>query len=126
MSGYEAKFAHPLLKRHECPICLFAMRNPVQTECGHLFCKDCLEPVLKRRHPICPLDKEVISQEGIFPDNACRREILNLEVNCNFVAGGCPWAGHLKDLEASHAFYTNFLIMLLTCNGKIPHPACSQ
>ena len=64
-SGYEAKFVHPLLKRHECPICLFAMRNPVQTECGHLFCKGCLDPVLKQRRPICPLDKEDISLDGV-------------------------------------------------------------
>lgn len=99
MPGYEAKFVHPLLKRHECPICLFAMRNPVQTECGHLFCRQCLEPVLKRQRPTCPLDKEEISQEGIFPDNACRREILNLAVHCNYKAGGCPWAGRLKELE---------------------------
>ena len=63
--GYEAKFVNTLLKRHECPICLFAMRNPVQTECGHLFCKDCLEPVLKRRQPICPLDKEDITPGGV-------------------------------------------------------------
>ena len=47
--GHSAKFAYPLLKRHKCPICLFAMRNPVQTECGHLFCKGCLEAVLKRK-----------------------------------------------------------------------------
>lgn len=99
MPGYEAKFVHPILKRHECPICLFAMRNPVQTECGHLFCRECLDPVLKSHHPVCPLDKEEISQEGIFPDNACRREILNLEVGCNFVAGGCTWVGRLKDVE---------------------------
>ncbi len=44
----------------ECPICLFAMRNPVQTACGHLFCKECLGPVLKRKRPICHLDKEEI------------------------------------------------------------------
>ena len=37
----------------------------MQTECGHLFCRECLEPVLKRRRPICPLDKEDISQEGV-------------------------------------------------------------
>ena len=97
MPGFEAKFKHPLLKRHECPICLFAMRHPVQTECGHLFCRDCLEPVLKRRHPICPLDKEEITQEGTFPDNACRREILKLQVFCNFQ--NCPWIAALKDLE---------------------------
>ncbi len=97
MPGFEAKFKHPLLKRHECPICLFVMRHPVQTECGHLFCRDCLEPVLKRRHPICPLDKEEITQEGTFPDTFCSREILKLQVSCNFQ--NCPWIGALKDLE---------------------------
>ena len=101
MPGFEAKFKHPLRKRHECPICLFVMRHPVQTECGHLFCRDCLEPVLKRRHPICPLDKEEITQEGTFPDNACRREILKLQVFCNFQ--NCPWIGALKDLEVCTA-----------------------
>jgi len=59
----EVVFVYPLLKRHVCPICLHAMRSsPVQTECGHLFCKECLDPVLRRRRPICPLDKEAISR----------------------------------------------------------------
>ncbi len=101
MPGFEAKFKYPLLKRHECPICLFAMRDPVQTECGHLFCRDCLEPVLKQRHPICPLDKEEITQEGTFPHTFCSREILKLQVYCNFQ--NCPWNGALKDLEVCTA-----------------------
>jgi len=58
----EVKFVHPLSKRTVCPICLHAMRSPVQTECGHLFCKECLDPVLQRRRPVCPLDHEPISQ----------------------------------------------------------------
>ncbi|KAL5491325.1 hypothetical protein EMCRGX_G016589 [Ephydatia muelleri] len=60
-SGYNHKFLCPLLKRHECPICLLAMRDPVQTECGHLFCRGCLEPVLATPHPVCPIDKSDIS-----------------------------------------------------------------
>ena len=39
MPGYEAKFVHPLLKRHKCPIFPFVVRNLVQTD---LFCKECL------------------------------------------------------------------------------------
>ena len=65
MSGYNCKFVYPLLKRHECSECHLAMRDPVQTECGHLFCKECLEPILKQRSPICPLDNEPISREGV-------------------------------------------------------------
>jgi hypothetical protein len=101
MSGYDCKFVHPLLKRHECPLCQLAMRNPMQTECGHIFCKECLEPALSHRPPLCPLDKEPISRESIFPDNACRREILNLDVLCG--SSGCQWAGKLSDLEAHAA-----------------------
>ena len=103
MPGYEVKFVHPLLKRHECPMCFSAMRKPVQTECGHLFCRDCLDPLLKRKRPICPLDQEEIKADSIFPDNACRREILNLEVYCPFVSGGCDWKGQLKILEVCSA-----------------------
>ena len=101
MPGYEVKFVNPLLKRHECPVCLYAMKNPVQTECGHLFCRECLDPMLKRKRPICPLDQEEINPDSIFPDNACRREILNLEVYCSFMTSGCEWIGPLKNLEVS-------------------------
>ena len=99
MPGYIAKFARPLLDRNKCPLCLLAMRNPVQTECGDLFCRDCLEVVLKKRHPICPLDKEEITQEGTFPDNISRREILRLKVNCSHQ--NCRWIGILENLEVS-------------------------
>ena len=61
--GYDKKFLHPILKRHECPICLHVMRNPVQTECGHLFCKGCLEPVLEVPNPVCPVDKSDIADK---------------------------------------------------------------
>ena len=63
--GYEAKFVHSLLKGYECPICLFAMRNPVQTECGHRFCRGCLETVLEKMRPLCPLDRGEISLHGV-------------------------------------------------------------
>ncbi|KAL5491320.1 hypothetical protein EMCRGX_G016583 [Ephydatia muelleri] len=63
-SGYAAKFVIRLLKRHECPVCLSAMRDPVQTECGHLFCRGCLEPILDGPNPLCPLDKTAISTAG--------------------------------------------------------------
>ena len=36
----------------------------------------------------------------MFPDNAYRREILNLEVHCDYVSEGCPWQGALKDLDS--------------------------
>ena len=63
--GYEAKLIDDIQKRHECPVCLLPMRSPYQTECGHLFCKSCLEPLFRRRNPLCPIDQEVITREGV-------------------------------------------------------------
>ena len=82
MSGYNCKFVYPLLKRHECPECHLAMRDPVQTECGHLFCKECLEPILKQRSPICPLDNEPISREGV-----CMYIVYTVNLKVTIIAG---------------------------------------
>ncbi|KAL5491326.1 hypothetical protein EMCRGX_G016596 [Ephydatia muelleri] len=100
VSGYTAKFVTQLPMRYECPACLSAMRNPVQTECGHLFCRGCLEPILDGPNPLCPLDKTPISAAGVFPDNACKREILSLDVYCDASKNGCPWFGPLKELDS--------------------------
>ena len=106
----------------------------MQTECGHLFCRGCLEPILSKETPLCPLDNALLNKDDvsaslclidylashvmndwvhapwghmgtqIFPDNACRREILTLEVKCDFAASGCSWIGQLKDLQVGVVF----------------------
>ena len=47
MEGYDAKFEPALDKRFECPICLLAQREPMQTLCGHRFCANCIMRALK-------------------------------------------------------------------------------
>ena len=37
-----------------------------------------------------------------FPDNACKREILTLQVHCDNYASGCEWIGQLKRLEVNY------------------------
>lgn len=42
LGGYEFEFVDYLSPGQSCPICLLAMRSPVQTVCGHRFCESCL------------------------------------------------------------------------------------
>ena len=41
--GYEAVFDPEIENKYVCPVCLAAMRDPVQTKCGHRFCRPCLK-----------------------------------------------------------------------------------
>ena len=41
-AGYDFEFVDELLPCQACSICFLAMRNPVQTMCGHRFCETCL------------------------------------------------------------------------------------
>ena len=40
--GYDEYFDPPLESKYECPICLLGLREPVQTICGHRFCRGCI------------------------------------------------------------------------------------
>ena len=37
----------------------------MQTACGHLFCRGCLEPVLEGPNSVCPVDKTSISKDMV-------------------------------------------------------------
>ncbi|XP_069021893.1 TNF receptor-associated factor 6 [Embiotoca jacksoni] len=82
LQGYDVEFDPPLESKYECPICLMALRNAIQTRCGHRFCKSCIEKSIRDTGQRCPVDNEMLSEDQLFPDNFAKREILSLTVRC--------------------------------------------
>ena len=45
--GFDEVFIPPPPDVYECPICLLVLNQPMQTVCGHRFCKGCILKVLR-------------------------------------------------------------------------------
>ncbi|XP_023228553.1 TNF receptor-associated factor 6-like isoform X2 [Centruroides sculpturatus] len=75
------------------------LRDAVQTSCGHLFCQDCILHWISKEERCCPLDKQMLTEEEIFPDNHARREIQALKVQCPQIKNGCNVITELKTIE---------------------------
>lgn len=41
--GFDEQFDPPLKEGLKCRCCLLGLREPVQTHCGHRFCRECIE-----------------------------------------------------------------------------------
>jgi E3 ubiquitin-protein ligase RNF5 len=55
------------LGRFECNVCLEDVREPIVTQCGHLYCWPCLYRWLNTGHSTCPMCKAGISEENVIP-----------------------------------------------------------
>lgn len=115
LQGYDVEFDPPLESKYECPICLMALRNAIQTRCGHRFCKSCIEKSIRDTGQRCPVDNEMLSEDQLFPDNFAKREILSLTVRCP--NSGCGEKMELRHLE-SHLAQCEF--------ATVPCPQCQQ
>ncbi|XP_034733842.1 TNF receptor-associated factor 6 isoform X2 [Etheostoma cragini] len=115
LQGYDVEFDPPLESKYECPICLMALRNAIQTPCGHRFCKHCIEKSIRDTGQRCPVDNERLLEDQLFPDNFAKREILSLTVRCP--NSGCTEKMELRSLE-NHLKQCQF--------ATVPCPQCQQ
>ena len=75
------------LETLQCPVCFEIVLEPVQTSCGHLFCKKCIQGVAT-----CPVCRKRFTS---MPDHFNNRRVKSLRVTCPYTANGCKWGGDL-------------------------------
>ena len=88
------------LEALQCPACFEIVLEPVQTSCGHLFCKRCVRGVTK-----CPACSEQFTS---VPDHFNNRRVRSLRVKCPFTANGCKWVGDLGNVGDHEAVWCEF------------------
>lgn len=66
MEDFHSDITH---SNYECNICYVEAKNPVTTECGHLYCWPCIYHWLNtnRTHLTCPVCKSGISENHLIP-----------------------------------------------------------
>ncbi|XP_076035019.1 TNF receptor-associated factor 6-like [Oratosquilla oratoria] len=87
--GFDYEFVPPLDPKYECAICLLGLRAPMQTPCGHRFCRNCILCCSNGSMVRCPVDNTLMSERDLFPDSCAEREILQLKVKCPNQSLGC-------------------------------------
>ncbi|KAK3593715.1 hypothetical protein CHS0354_013612 [Potamilus streckersoni] len=116
-------------KKFLCSLCGKVLREPIQSFCGHRFCKGCIDKVLKSEQQMkCPQCQQegigeeeysVLRGDQMYPDNAVKREMSRIKVQC--LNTGCSWQGLFKDYE-DHASQCQFqLSQCPQCGFSVSH-----
>ena len=82
-----------------CSICSGVFRSPHALDCGHTFCKFCIDGVLKKKKE-CPLCKKSVQEGSIFPNLILKSVLEDLFIRChNHKVMGCDAVVTLERLE---------------------------
>ncbi|XP_078374101.1 uncharacterized protein LOC144657616 [Oculina patagonica] len=102
--GFDAQFEPPLKEGLKCRLCHLGLRDPVQTLCGHRFCRECIEDAIRSKGRTCPVSgcEHFLGSSEPYPDNFAKQEVLSWNVRCPLKRSddhNCPWKGPLHDFQ---------------------------
>ncbi|XP_077986408.1 TNF receptor-associated factor 2-like isoform X2 [Glandiceps talaboti] len=110
MAGYLKtlfKYQEQVEPKFLCTHCSLILRDPLQTLCGHRYCRKCLEQITSiHGNSLCKAceaeeaEDSILDIERSFGDRAILRELNGCEVQCP--NEGCEWSGTYKQYTKEH------------------------
>jgi hypothetical protein len=87
--------------KFECRICMEKSENPVVTQCGHLFCKECIDRWLNQNNSkvTCPVCKSGVSLERLISINRSTEECEKKQKSEAGVKGNTGINGILNEIR---------------------------
>lgn len=115
--GHDYDFVDKVPDECPCLVCSFVQKDPYQvTCCGKIFCKSCLDQLMKDKHHCPNCRANLYKEKKFFPDINTDRKIKHLRIYCINKKDGCRWTGFLKDLNSTHI--PKCRIQRLACPNK--------
>ncbi|XP_070569759.1 TNF receptor-associated factor 2-like [Ptychodera flava] len=106
MAGFSLDLLKTVEEKYICQHCQLILRDAVQTSCGHRYCKECFQGLIRDDDNECSacinegcLDS-LMNAEQMFPDRAISRELNEKTVRC--INDGCDWTGLFKLYQEEH------------------------
>ena len=82
-----------------CTICTDVVKDPLQTPCDHLFCKECITRWLNEQRT-CPVDREQLSLDKLKRPSRMIMQLINkLTIRCQNFEKGCKLMCKLEDVQ---------------------------
>jgi hypothetical protein len=91
-----------------CTICTDIIEDPVQTNCEHTFCRECISTWLEGGQRTCPEDRQQLSSNDLRPPSRLTKQLLNnLIVRCKNYSDGCRLMSKFEDMPRLMEHETN-------------------
>ena len=113
--GYAAdRFKFSVDRNFLCPICADVLKDPVQCQNQHYFCKECIKKHLESNAKSCPICVQDLSEETLAEAPRILTDYLNgLIISCDHTDRGCTEEVPISRLK-SHVSECDFRPIVCT------------
>jgi len=101
--GYDKDvfISRELADKFVCAVCRGVAKDVFETDCGHIFCRLCVERLIRKTTTsdslaTCPHCRASVSWQNVHASKFLNREISNLQCKCNLCN---TWTGNLSKLH---------------------------